>query len=148
MQSFVSSWISKAWQVWELKLYLVSSISQVTSNLSLKSIRFEAEHTHVQSKNCSHYFFLMFNLKAMESHCLEVCYYRGESGDIIQIYFTKFSTWWIVPSMGMRVIRFSKYTRCHFVFFHRFLYICTKADVWTSTWWTQHSGKENKDTIR
>ncbi len=36
-------------QVWELKLYLVSSISQVTSNLSLKSIRFEAEHTHVQS---------------------------------------------------------------------------------------------------
>lgn len=29
----------------------------------------------------------MFNLKAMESHRLEVCYYRGERWDIIKINY-------------------------------------------------------------
>ncbi len=40
-------------------------------------------------KNCSHYFSLRFNLKAMESYCLEVCYYRGESRDIYIFFFYK-----------------------------------------------------------
>lgn len=52
----------------------------------------------------------------------------------------RFSSWWVVPSMSVRVVRFSKDTGGHLVFAHRLLFLCSKGNIRGSSRRTQNPG--------